>query len=265
MNNNSNNDRQITWTEELEKFFKHSGEKALCLSSLHKHSEKVYAYRRTFIDLPVIVLSTAAGSLSIGSSSIFGEENEKIASLGIGVLSLIVGITNTVGSYFAWGKRSETHRISQIEYAKLSRFLRLELTLPRSERMKPAELLKLVRSDWERLAEIAPMVPKKVIKEFKARYRRRKSTICLPDELNGLDPIKVFNQLDNMENDVVDDPLAAFDAELESINGTGSPDSNNNVKVDIKKKVNLDDFKIDVDAEWEKTVKNNDNNDTTIT
>ena len=263
MNNNSNNDRQITWTEQLERFFKHSGEKALCLSSLHKQSEKVYSYRRTFIDLPVIVLSTAAGSLSIGSSSIFGEQNEKIASLGIGVLSLLVGITNTVGSYFAWGKRSETHRISQIEYAKLSRFLRLELTLPRSERMKPSELLKLVRNDWERLAEIAPMVPKKVIKEFKTRYRRRKSTICLPDELNGLDPIKVFHQLDNMENDVVDDPLAAFDAELESINGTSSPDSSD-IKVIIEKK-NV--FNVDVEGEWEKTVQKNLNkdNNTTIT
>ena len=109
----------------------------------------------------------AAGSLSIGSSSIFGEENEKLASLGIGVLSLVVGITNTVGSYFSWGKRSETHRISHIEYAKLSRFLRLELTLPRSERMKPAELLKLVRSDWERLAEIAQLYLKKLLKNLK--------------------------------------------------------------------------------------------------
>ena len=57
MNNTS--DRVITWTVELEKFFKNSGEKALCLSSLHKHSEKVYAYRRTFIDLPVIVLNAS--------------------------------------------------------------------------------------------------------------------------------------------------------------------------------------------------------------
>lgn len=233
MNNTS--DRVITWTVELEKFFKNSGEKALCLSSLHKHSEKVYAYRRTFIDLPVIVLSTAAGSLSIGSSSIFGEENEKLASLGIGVLSLVVGITNTVGSYFSWGKRSETHRISHIEYAKLSRFLRLELTLPRSERMKPAELLKLVRSDWERLAEIAPIVPKKVIKEFKTRYRRKRSSICLPDELNGLDPIIIFNQLDKMENNLVDDPLAEFDAELESVNSTPKTD-NSSFTVTVEKK-----------------------------
>ena len=233
---NDTSDRIITWTEELERFFKHSGEKALCLSSLHKHSEKVYAYRRTFIDLPVIVLSTAAGSLSIGSSSIFGEENEKLASLGIGVLSLVVGITNTVGSYFAWGKRSETHRISQIEYAKLSRFLRLELTLPRSERMKPAELLKLVRSDWERLAEIAPIVPKKVIKDFKIRYKRKRSNICLPDELNGLDPILIFNHLDKMENNVVDDQLAEFDAELESVSST--PKTNSSFIVNIEKKDN---------------------------
>ena len=40
-------------------------------------------------------------------------------------------------------KRAKTHRISHIN--KISRFLKLELTLPRSERMKPAELLKLVR------------------------------------------------------------------------------------------------------------------------
>jgi len=240
-----NNERKISWTEELETFFKNSGEKALCLSFLHKRSEAVFAYRRTFIDLPVIVLSTAAGSLSIGSSSIFGEQNEKAASLGIGVLSLLVGITNTIGSYFSWGKRSETHRISQIEYAKLSRFLRLELTLPREERMKPNELLKLVRNDWERLAEIAPIVPKKVLVQFRQKYKRSNATICLPDELNGLDPIRVFNQINNLENNIVNDPLADFDDELGSINGE-SP---------VKKPIST--ITIDVDEVWENTVKKN--------
>ena len=182
--------KNIKWSSVLEGFFKDMGEKSFCYGYLHKKCEAKYAGKRNFIDLPVIVLSTIAGTLSIGNSSIFGEENEGIASTGIGVLSLFVSVLNTVGTYFSFAKRAEAHRQSSIQYEKLFRFLDIELSLPRVERMSPADLLKVSRDTYERLAEVSPIIPKDILKDFKKKFR--KYNVSKPSEANGLETIDVY-------------------------------------------------------------------------
>ena len=98
---------------------------------------------------------------------------------------------NTVGTYFGWSKRAEAHRVSNLQYARMSRFLRVELSLPRDERMNCTELLKMIRSDWERLTEISPLLPNDLIQAFKYEYKKR--VVSKPDEIHGIEPIRIFN------------------------------------------------------------------------
>ena len=193
--------KRITWSEQLEAYFKTTGEKAYGYGLLHKQCEKLYTFRTTIIDLPVIILSTICGTLSIGNASLFGTENEKVASMAIGGLSLCVGVINTIGSYFSWAKRAEAHKISSIEYQKLFRFLSVELSLPRDERMACKDLLKTVRETYERLQEIAPLIPQKVLIEFRKKYKKY-SNIAKPSEINGLESIMIHPLFDGINNEL---------------------------------------------------------------
>lgn len=185
---------KISWSSLLEEYFKELGEKCYCYSYLHKKAEAVYSFRRTFIDLPVIVGSTIAGTLSIGNSAIFGEQNEQIAGMCIGSLSLVVGILNTIGSYYGWGKRAEIHRLSSIEYGKLYRFLSLELSIPREQRIECSDLLKITRDTYERLIEISPLIPQYILDDFKKRFADDKyKDISKPAEANGLERIDIYS------------------------------------------------------------------------
>jgi hypothetical protein len=87
----------------------------------------------------------------------------------LGLLSLLVSVLNTTGTYFAWAKRAEGHRISSIQYARLYRFLNIEMSLPREERMTPADLLKHTKDQYDRLQEVSPLIPPEVIAVFKQR------------------------------------------------------------------------------------------------
>jgi hypothetical protein len=118
-----------------------------------------------------------------------GQEME--SSVALGILSLFVSVLNTTGSYFGWAKRAEGHRISAIQYGKLFRFLSIELSLPREERMSPHDLLKLTKENYDRLQEISPLVPPELIKEFASRFKKYEDKVALPDELNGLSSIRV--------------------------------------------------------------------------
>lgn len=190
----SGDTKSIHWTEMLEEYFASTGEKAHCLSWCHKQAEAMYSKRKTWIDLPVIVISGVTGFLSAGSTTMF--EDPKISSVALGVASLFVSVLNTAGSYYGWAKRSEGHRISAIHYARLYRFISVELSLPRDERMDPANFLKYVKDQYDRLQEISPLLPPEVIADFSKKFANEKE-ISKPEEANGLEKITVFrNDID---------------------------------------------------------------------
>jgi len=184
--------KNIKWSSHLEEYFKDLGEKAFCYSYLNKKAAHSFSYYRNFIDLPVIVLSTIAGTLSIGGGGIWGEQNDRIGGIVVGVVSLGVGILNTVGSYFSFAKRSENHRLSAIQYGKLYRFLSIELSLPPEERMRPADLIKISRDTYERLAEVTPLIPNNIVNKFKEKFKDY--NVSKPSEANGLEKIIIYTE-----------------------------------------------------------------------
>jgi len=181
---------EVSWNPVLEKYFAESGERAHCLSWLHKRCEEIYSKRKTFIDLPVIIGSGVIAFLNAGSSSMF-EGQTQLSSISLGIGSLAVGILNTLGSYFAWAKRSEGHRISSIQYGRLYRFLSIEMSLPREERMNPSDLLKYTKDSYDRLQETSPLVPADVVNEFKSKFSKYED-IAKPDEAAGIVKIVVY-------------------------------------------------------------------------
>lgn len=195
-NNSVEISASISWTNRLEEYFASTGEKANCLAWVHKRAEAIYSNRRTYIDLPVIIGSGVIAFLNAGSSSLF--EDPKISSVALGVGSLFMGILNSFGTYFGWSKRAEGHRISSIHYAKLYRFITVELSLPRVERMSPHALLKYVKDQYDRLAEISPMVPEIVIHDFQHKFKNEKN-ISKPEEANGLHKIDIYRDVEDDE------------------------------------------------------------------
>jgi hypothetical protein len=157
---------------------------------MHKRAESIFARRKTYIDLPVIVGSGAVAFLNAGSSSLFAG-NAQLAATALGVASLTIGIINTIGTYFGWAKRAEGHRMSAIHYAKLYRFINVEMRLPREQRMQPGDFLKYVKDQYDRLAELSPLIPTSITKGFAAQMEKYMD-ISKPEETNGLNKIEIF-------------------------------------------------------------------------
>jgi hypothetical protein len=186
----------MQWNSQLEKIIAQEGEKCLSYSLLHNRAEKKYNALDVWVNVPVIILSTLAGSASIGSDSLFN--GWQFASVIIGIISIIVGIINTLGSYFSWGKRSEGHRICSISYAKAYNFIKIELALPRAQRTPPDEFLKLIKNELERLKEISPAIPDDIIAEYKSNFSEYKD-ISKPEICNGLTSISPYNEVEEQQ------------------------------------------------------------------
>lgn len=183
--------KEITWTPQLEEHFASTGEKAHCLAWCHKKAEEKYSRLRTFIDLPVICLSSVCGFLQIGSEQMFQDQNA--SAIGLGLLSLFTALLSSTQVYFKWTARAENHRLCAIQWSRLYRHLSIEMTLPKEQRKAPQDLLKDTQQHYDRLQEISPLLPPDIIDAFKKNFDKCKD-ISKPEEANGLEKIVVYTE-----------------------------------------------------------------------
>lgn len=184
--------KELVYNSHLEHLISSEAEKALVLSWLHDQSEKRYSRFNTRIMIPAIVLSTLAGSASIGQNALFGSGNE--APVIIGLVSLSVGVLNTVGSFFGWAKLAEGHRISGVNYSKLHRWISMELALPREQRVPAKHFLKEVRSQIDRLNETSPSIPPPIVALFTEKMKGIKHNVSLPEVCNEIHAVEVYSE-----------------------------------------------------------------------
>lgn len=182
----------IEWSSQLEDIIAKEGERCSGLAWLHTKAEIETSTYNSYVQVPVIILSTLAGTASVGSATLFGSSTTA-SGIAIGLVSIGVGILNTLGGFFAFAKRSESHRIAHLNYSKLASKIAIELSLPRQERMKAETLLTYLRETMERLAETTPNCPVNIIKQFNEKYKNEKQ-IALPVEVNGIHKIQIYRQ-----------------------------------------------------------------------
>ena len=244
--------KDIGWNHKLEEYFASTGEKAHCLSWLHKQCEGLFSWMTAFIDLPVIILSAIIGAINIGSKSLFGDSYS--ASIILGSASIFIATLSSVGTYFSWNKRSEQHRISYIYYSKMYRYLSVEMSLPRHERVRPKDLLKYVRNEYDRLSEISPLFPSSIIKKFNVKFKNE-TEISQPEEVNGLEKITIYvGPTQNFINSSIEPTSEDSSIYDYSDSDTEHEDLNiksEDVKIDIpsieaKTNVTKEDVKIDI-------------------
>jgi hypothetical protein len=205
---------RIEWSDTLEHYFSSTGERSNGLAWCHKRAEAHYSGMKNVIELPVIILGVINGAASIGSNSLF--DDPKFASIGVGLIALLTALMSTISSYFKWAQRAETHRISSLQYAKLYRYLSVQLGLPRRERVSPADMLRYIKDSFDRLAEISPLLPPKVIAEFNAKFEKPEYVnLSKPEECNGLEAIVVYGE--KPLKMIMDAPPADMKAEVKAV------------------------------------------------
>lgn len=180
---------EISWNKELENLIAQEGEKCAGLAWIYRESEQYYSKANNFVALPVIVLSTLTGFISGSSQMIFS--NPDTSSIGIGAVSLFTGVLSTIGSYFSWAKKAEACRISALQYSKLHKFITVELTLPKVERIRAKDMLKMIRDTVERLLETSPAIPPKIIELYNKKFDRVDKHISHPEIATGITPVQI--------------------------------------------------------------------------
>jgi len=186
----------IDYNSDLEYLLKIHAEECESFSILHRYSFEKYSERSNYINIPVIILSSAIGfatGIDIGYDKM---------NIILGVSSIFVGIIKSIDTYFQLGKRSESHRICSLQFQQINKKIMIELSLKRDQRISAKDMLQIIKTDIKNLQDIAPLIDEEIIEMFKKNYgimdpssNKIKFSAHTPNLCNGLSQVTINGEI----------------------------------------------------------------------
>jgi hypothetical protein len=152
---------------------------------LHESAKHLYKRQHMWFSIPVIILSTLAGTANVAIASYVPTEHISIAQLVIGGINLFCGVLSTLSNYFRAAEKCESHNNAAIGWGKLYRSIFVELSLAREKRKPVSDFMRLSKNEYDRLTDNSPSVRTSIYEGFSLKLGP-KSTIILPEECGNL-------------------------------------------------------------------------------
>jgi len=181
------------WHPQQEMILKTWGEAAACYRFMNYQAYMMYKKLSMRFTLPVIVLSTITGTANFAQEQFPLSIRPVVPSI-IGGMNLIAGLIATIMQFLKINELTESHRVASQLYGKLSRTIRLELTLPLSERCKNgSDMVEECRAEYDRLIEQSPSIPKNILSDFEKEFPD--DSVFYKPEIMHIQPIFPFKAI----------------------------------------------------------------------
>lgn len=190
-------DTDVKYTAAGETVLAQMSEKASAFRWLHHQCSNKYKKLDARFQLPVIIISSLTGGISLSLGSMVPEEQQTVAQTAVGTLNLIVGIISSVAQFTKAASLAEGHRAASIAWGRLSRRLQIELALEPHLRSEDQDsLIKSSISTYDNLCEQGPIIDTKVINAFKAQFGvdPPEPNISRPEIISGPYRVKIFGR-----------------------------------------------------------------------
>lgn len=178
------------WKEEEEEILKDWADKAQCYEWMHTRSHNIYKVKNGWYTIPVIIISTITGTANFAQERI-PQDYIGWYVMTVGAFNIIAGIITTIYQFLKISELNESHRVAHLSWGKFYRNIKTELAKHPLDRMRPTELLKISKEEFDRLLEISPPVPDKVISSFKSHFKNTNG-LTKPEICDVIMPTSIY-------------------------------------------------------------------------
>ena len=171
---------KLIWSRNVEKLLSMWADLASCHKWMHEKSYRKFKTLNYYYSIPIIVLTTITGTISVGMTSLFPANAQQFAQIIVGSVNIVTGIITTLQNFFRYAQLSESHLNAFSGWSRLHRNIMIELNLERKSRKDASDFVKICRSEYDRLMEQQPLYPPEVVQEFKKKFGDIKD-LFIPD------------------------------------------------------------------------------------
>ena len=138
-------------------------------------------------------MCTVAGVGGFGATS-SGEEKFNYIGYIIAGMNIFTALLSSFQKFMMSAEKSENHATIARQFASYYRNISLELALNPRDRTDCMEICKACRNEYDRLMNVSPNVPQKIINRFKANFPYCKNK---PDIANGLSDMHIWDRTED--------------------------------------------------------------------
>ncbi len=189
------------WKEEEEKILREWADKAQCYEIMNTKSHEIYNFRNTLFVIPVIIISTITGTANFAQDRVPADKLNMFVMV-VGAFNILAGIITTIGQYLKIAELNESYRVGALQWGKFYRNIKTELIKHPLDRMEPSSMLSMCKEEFDRLMEIYPSIPPKVIDQFNTKFKD-KPDISKPEICDVIEPTPVFNMTSEERQEMI--------------------------------------------------------------
>lgn len=171
------------WKSEEEELLKQWADKSQCYQWMHMKARQAYQRKNAMYTIPVIIISTITGTANFAQER-FSEDLRPYVAMGVGTMSIIAGIITTIYQFLKISELNESHRVASLSWGKFYRDINAELIRHPLDRIPADEFIKNCKEEYNRLVEISPFIPKKVLSNFQKKFN--KNTALVKPEIGDI-------------------------------------------------------------------------------
>ena len=188
--------KKKVWHTQQEEILKIWGEASACYRYMNYQAYLSYKKMSFRFTLPIIVISTVTGTANFAQGTFPTVAQPYVPSV-IGAFNLFAAIITTIMQFLKVNELMECHRVSSVQYGKLSRTITLELALPLYERsMDGSDMVEQCRAEFDRLIEQSPSIPGYIIRQFENEFPGE--TGFAKPEIMNIQPISAYRVIDEI-------------------------------------------------------------------
>jgi len=167
--------QNIKWTPEHETILVEWADKAMSYRWLHSKSNAMYSSLNAWYTIPVIVISTLTGTANFAQERVPVDFQQYFAMI-VGGFNILAGIITTIQQFLKITQLNESHRVSSIAWDKFYRNIKIEISKHPDERLHVEQMIKMCKEEFDRLMETSPIIPDKIIQQFKKNFSEIEKT-----------------------------------------------------------------------------------------
>lgn len=184
---NTNDIFNHPWSEDQEKILKSWGDKASCYKLMHDRAHKRFWALNAWFSIPIIIFSTLTGTGNFAQET-FSDNIKHRMILAIGSINLFSAILLAIKGFLNVAEKGEAHRLSSVDWDKLGRKIRVELSKNRENRQNCKFFVDRCQEEYNRLVETQLSIPADIIRWFNKLietgeydYNKGGCAICIHD------------------------------------------------------------------------------------
>lgn len=146
----------MTWTQEEELYLHSIQLSCEQLSNIYLVNFRKLRSIQAKIKIPIIIVGSFTGITSFGTET-FPQSSQKWVSIGVGIITIIIAVLNTIESYFKIGENANAAINTTNALQQLREDINKELSLPPLDRQAPG--LTFLRDCYTRYQQIMSQAP----------------------------------------------------------------------------------------------------------